>query len=219
MNQDYYPIYVDTFAGEISSGICYASFDISKRLLELQGFEIGSLRQNAEIRINNGKESDVFSRGNITNECFVYVPDNNRFSRSGKFFSRVSLFLDVAEQVKKAHLNLEDFYLSDEQVERVLEDAVPVKDMRFNVKKLNSYAVTAGMFRGLCRDYGDFLIDCNITHIPMFTANVTDKAYARPCFFGAISNKDFPSQINGCLKTLDMSPGIRGFKKWFKFED
>ncbi len=213
MDLDYCPFYIDAIVRDTSSAICYSPFDRAVKSLELFDYEVGFMVENVNLRIFKGMDCDFFNRGNITKESFIYIPNNNRFSKYGKFLTKIPLILESKEEITRAHENFEELYLSDEQVERALENAVFVEDMKFEVKKLNSYSVTAEMFGDRCSYYGDFLLDCRINHIPMFTAKIKDKPYARPCFFGAVGNKDFPSQINSCFKCLDMWLGVRGFKK------
>jgi len=71
-------IKVDITKG-MKSAYVAAPFDQAKEALENEGYEMISLEQMAQLRIQEGKDSFVSKNGNWTKEGFLYVPKKGIF--------------------------------------------------------------------------------------------------------------------------------------------
>src|SRR3989344_5260037 len=113
----------------IESGVVYAPFDKGKAELEDASFQIISTPKNAELRIQQGKDSFVSRNGNWVREGVLYIP------RKGNYLTRHSSILQSAEEATQAHRECTEFYPTQEQVDLALKDSVkfPEKNVEIPV--------------------------------------------------------------------------------------
>ncbi len=156
---------MDITKGKLKSAyVDLAPFDEAKEALGHESYDLISLEQMAQLRMQEGKNSFIFKEGNFTREGFLYVP------KKGIFLTKNSPIMENAKEATKYSRNLTDFYLTDEQVEKALADSceVPVKEefgipryltpvLRLSEEKLTAYA-----FGIQAKAYGEFLKESGI---------------------------------------------------------
>src|SRR3989344_6163338 len=167
INQDVKPTGID-------SAYVEAPFDEAKAELEADGYEIISLKQFADLRIAQGKDSHVANYGAYVKEGFLYVP------QKGIFLVRNSPIMANAKAATKCHRNNSEFYITPEEVEETLKDSVEVKNSnpiptnRFGDEELKAYA-----FGDSAKAYGEFLREAGIKQMPIYLASMEKKPFAR----------------------------------------
>ena len=180
-------------------------FDEAKTELEANGYEIISLPQFAKLRIDQGKDSHVANYGAYTREGFLYVP------QKGIFLVRNSPIMANAKEATQCHRSGKEFYLTNEQVEEALKNSIKIKNSkaiptnRFGENELTAYA-----FGDSAEAYGNFLKQAKINEMPVWLANVTDKAFARQAWLHWLDS-DSQSDLNGNYRNLgyDAVRGVR----------
>jgi len=171
-------------------------FDKGKQALEEQGYRIISLEENAQLRIQEGKDDYVSRNGNWTREGVIYVPNK------GKFLTKNSPIMENPEQTTESHRNNQDFYLTDEQVEKALEDCVelknnPIPTNRFADDKICIYVFGS---ENKSKNYGDFLNQAEINEMPTYLANPQDRPFVRQLWLYGLDNG---SELDGDDRYLD----------------
>ena len=140
-------------------------FDKALRILDNCGFRVISLKENAQLRIQQGKDSEVSRYGNYTRESFVYVP------KEGVFLARTSPALNFrySQQATKAHENGNEFSPYPEQVRMALESSIEVPyDLKFvPTKKFGEEGLTVFAYGNSAEEYGRFLDDLGIKKMPV----------------------------------------------------
>ncbi|MBI4152627.1 hypothetical protein HY495_02855 [Candidatus Woesearchaeota archaeon] len=164
------------------------------KVLAEKGYRPISLEETAILRILGGAniygrdmKEDRFpvisDKDSTTKEAFVYVPGK------GLFLSRNSPLMEEPEEVIKKSMydDIDEHYLTDEQVEKALADAVKISDnsgkrisaiptRRFAESEIANWA-----FGGAAEDYGYFLDDCLIKSMPIYwrRAKNEEKPFSR----------------------------------------
>jgi len=197
----------------IESAIVYAPFNKALESLTKNGYEIISLPQNAELRIQQGKDHYVSTSGNNVREGALYFP------RRGKNkLVRDSPILWSAELATPAHRIGGEFYPTGEQIEQSLTDSIdlPEKTIKIPINRFDSEALTVYAFGGekKAKAYGEFLDDAGIKEMPFYTidknyVNRQSQPFARQLRFEGL---DFGSGLvcyGGCLYAAN---GLRGIK-------
>jgi len=188
-------IIVDVQQKGMESAYAELPFDQAKEALEKEGYHIASLQENARLRMQEGKDSDVSKYTNYTREGVLCVP------RKGVFLTRKSPIMANVKQAIECHRNNQDFYLTDEQVEESLEDSVELVGKRFLLEgyiPLTSIPTTGFgedettryAFGEDAERYGNFLKEAGIDEINKMSVrlidslvNVSDKPFAIQMFF------------------------------------
>lgn len=182
---------------KIISDIYEAPFDKAKKAIELRGYEIISLEDNARLRIQEGKDSSASQDGNRTREGVIYVPNE------GVFLTKNSPIMDNAEEATACHRNLEEFYLNDEQVEKSLMDAINISTKRIPANRLKDDEITVYVFGDVAEQYGMFLEETGIMEVSgrkeiaidaLQFVELQDRPFARQVYFAPIPNR---SAISG----------------------
>lgn len=139
-------------------------FDDAKAELERDGFSMTSLEENAKLRIWSGKNSHHSQHGNYTKEGFIYVPKSNEV-----ILVKHSPALDFAEEATNAHRKSIEYFLSDEQVEKLLDNSIRISyDIRpIPTNRFKDYEVTVYVFGRQAAAYGEFLKDAEINEMPI----------------------------------------------------
>jgi len=200
----------------ISSKYVNAPYDTGRAQLDSEGYPEITLAINAKLRRQQGKDSFISKNGNWTAEDFVY--DKKR----GIYLSKVSIISENPKLATDAHRANEDFYLTKEQVERVLANAVripsnqkPIPTKRFGDNRITIYAfgTTDGKDKRQdekdAREYGLFLHEAGIKAMPIVLAGVGDKPYARKSWFRSLG---YESGLLGLNRSLSYYHAVRGVR-------
>jgi len=200
---------------KISSAVCNGPFGEAYKRLGERGYEVISLEENALLRMQEGIESPVCKQGNYTRECIVYT------AKEGPFLARKSPILSSPETAAKAAKLLneksENFYLSKEEAELALKDAIKIEDSidlrEHAFVDTNSFGdneVTKFAFGKYAAKYGRFLRNEGIgsMHLCMMS-NQGKRPFVRQVYFQSIKET---SEISGCHGLGDNIP-IRGISR------
>jgi len=185
-----------------------APFDVGKAELEKAGYEIISLEQNVQLRIQEGKDADISRNGNWVREGVLYVP------KKGIFLTKKSPIMANAEEAISCHRNGKDFYLTDAQVEEALSDSVVILGDSIPANRFAENPVTVYAFGKTAEAYGQFLKEAGINEMPVWLANLQDKLFARQMWLhglGVIGR----SELGGCwgLGYLGCNLGVLGVRE------
>ena len=149
-------ITVDVQPRGIASAYINLPFDEGQETLQKQGYPIISLEDNAQLRIQEGKEADVSRNGNWVREGVLYVP------KKGIFLTKKSPILANAREATQCHRQGQDYYLTDEQVEQALDGAMEITVTSIPVHDLHNHPSTAYGFGNNAKAYGEFLTEAKI---------------------------------------------------------
>jgi hypothetical protein len=188
----------------IASAYVVTPFDQGKAMLEAENYSIISLEQNARLRMQEGKDAYVSSNGNWVKEGFLYVP------KKGKFLTKASPIMDNSVEATQSHRKGNEFYLTDEQVERGLANSVKLKDRDFSIptNRFGDDKVTNFAFGSSAKDYGNFLREAGIKEMPVVMVdNIGDKSFARQAWFNGL---DYVSWLDGYGGSLGSGNWVRG---------
>jgi len=157
---------------EIKSIVRYDVFDKVLESLTKDGYEPISLSQNAESRIQQGKDAKISIYGNWVREGVLYVPNGKN-----KFLP-VSPMLESAKEATQAHREEAEFYLKGEQIGPYLADSVdfPEETIEISTDELDYEDLTVHAFGGEdgARAYGEFLYDVGLEKLLIYAV---DKDY------------------------------------------
>lgn len=188
---------------EIYSAPAVGPFDIAKRALERKGYEVISLEQSAQLRIQQGPNHNISKNGNWVREGTLYVPGK------GKFLTKKSPIMQNPTKATNAHRNREDFYLTNNQVKSALEDSVLLSASEIPTNRFGEDEVTVFAFGKTATQYGDFLRQNGIDSMPIYTANLQDKPFARQMWFRSLGDG---SDLDGDNRYLYYDNRLRGVK-------
>ena len=177
-----------------------ASFDKAKQALEKDGYSIISLEQNARLRMQEGKSRN----GNWTREAFLYNPETNLW-----YLTKKSPIMDFPVEATNAHRKGREYFLTNEQVQRALEDSVEVKDREIPTDRFGEDPLAVYAFGDSAQDYGLFLKDANIKKMPIWLPDSREKPFARQLWFWSL---DYGSDLNGYLRDLRYDSRMRGVR-------
>ena len=182
--------------------------DEAKTELETNGYEIISLKQFADLRINQGRWSQIATYGAYTREGCLYVP------QKGAFLVRNSPTITNAKEATEGHRNNQEFYLTSEQTEKALSDSVQIKIQsgeKIPTKRFGDDEITTYAFGDSARDYGEFLNKVGIEYIHIWLANIEQKTFARGVWLHTLGIAG-TSAIDGSDRSLHKNVAVRGIK-------
>ena len=203
---------IDIKPSGIESGIVYAPFDKGLAVLQENGLELISLLQNAQLRMQQGKDSYVSKNGNWTREGVIYIPN------STPKLVRNSPILQSAKGATDAHRNDKEFYIAQEQLEQSLTDSIdfPEENIEIPTKRFGSEALTVYAFGGekQAQAYGKFLKDAGISKMPVLVVdknyvNEQTRPFARQAGFWGLGYGSF---LFGDVRGLYGGGGVRGVR-------
>jgi hypothetical protein len=193
-----------------NSGVVYAPFDKAKDTLEKNGYEIISLPRNAQLRIQNGKDSKFSKRPNLVREGIIYIPkDIPKLVRN-------SPILTFAEQATQTNREDGEFYIEGEQLEKAVSDSVnwPTRNRDIPTNRFIENELTVFAFGGekKARAYGDFLKEIGINRMPVWVVdqnyvNSHERPFVRQLLF---ESKDLMSALIGNFKLRSSGNFVRG---------
>ncbi|MCX6741817.1 MAG: hypothetical protein NTX24_01415 [Candidatus Pacearchaeota archaeon] len=199
----------------ISSKYVPAPYDIGRAQLDLEGYPEITLAINAKLRRQQGKDAHISQNGNWTAEDFVYDP------KKGIYLSKVSIISENPKLATDAHRANKDFYLTEEQVQRTLSNAVkipsnqkPIPTKRFGSERITVYAFGTTNGKDTRQDakdaqeYGLFLHESGIKAMPFVLAGVGDKPYAVKSWFRSLA---YESGLGGNYWCLSYA-AVRGVR-------
>lgn len=193
----------DVIPSGIESVYAERPFDKAKVELEEAGYQIISLKQFADLRIAQGKESHVANYGAYVKEGFLYVP------QKGVFLVRNSPIMANAKEATECHRQNKDFYLTQEQVDEALKDSVQFKNSNsIPTKRFGEDEKTVFAFGDSAKAYGEFLKDARISEMPVYLANVEKKPFARQAWLRGLDDGDGSGLVGGGY--LDCNDAVRG---------
>jgi len=189
-----------------------ASFDKAKQALEKDGYSIISLEQNARLRIQEGKSRN----GNWTREAFLYNPETNLW-----YLTKKSPIMDFPVEATNAHRKGREYFLTNEQVQRALEDSVEVKDREIPTDRFGEDPLAVYAFGDSAQDYGLFLKDVNkdvnIKEMPIWLPDSREKPFARQLWFRylddwSVLDGDYMGLLSGRMRGVRDAEGIANAK-------
>lgn len=205
---------VDVKPSLIYSAVAVGPFDLAKKALESESYDVISLPINAELRIKQGKEAYISQNGNWVREGVIYVPGK------GNKLVRNSPILYSAQEATQAHRQGMEFYTTNEAVKKALEDFVDFplnnKDIptnRFNTDSLTVWAFGAGDAKK-AQAYGDFLKDSGINSMSVYAVdknyvNEQNSPFVRQLWFSRLVGR---SGLYGNYRFLRNGDRVRGVR-------
>ena len=189
-----------------------ASFDKAKQALEKDGYSIISLEQNARLRMQEGKSRN----GNWTREAFLYNPETNLW-----YLTKKSPIMDFPVEAVQAHREEREYFLTNEQVQRALENSVEVKDREIPTDRFGEDPLAVYAFGDSAQDYGLFLKDVNkdvnIKEMPIWLPDSREKPFARQLWFRylddwSVLDGDYMGLLSGRMRGVRDAEGIANAK-------
>jgi len=183
-------------------------FDKGLKKMCEERYELISLEENAKLRIEGGKDSYVSLKGNWVKEGVIYVP------KKGIFLTKNSSVLDNPKKAINAQRNGEEFYITEEQTEKALENSVKIPyDLKKILLKTFGYEkITNFCFGESAVEYGVFLKGAKINGMPLWfhNENYVDRqnsSFARQLWFGDL---DYESALEGYYWSLNCGKSLLG---------
>ena len=198
--QTKHKVRVDIRITGIESAVVYAPFNEALEALTGEGYDVISLAQNAQLRIQQGKDSYISRNGNWTREGVLYVP------QKGIFLTKNSPIMVNAKQATACHRKGKEFYLNDEQAEQALQDSVKLSGESIPTNRFSENEITNYAFGEIAEKYGNFLREAGIKEMPVWFANTQNKPFARQMVFGDL---DRSSGLGSYGTGLDLHLGYR----------
>lgn len=192
---------IDVQPRGIASAYIDAPFDQGMEALQKKGYPLISLEQNAQLQIQESREASISKNGNWTREGVIYVPNK------GKFLTPNSPILTYAQEATQCHRNGQKYYLTGEQVEQALEDAVEITTDQIPTTEFKNHPLTVSAFKTFAEAYGQFLQEAGIMNLSVYTVDVSDKPFASQIWFRGL---DDGSELNGVNLNLDYNSRVRG---------
>ena len=152
-------------------------FDVGKELLESQFYRIISLEENARLRIQNDKHDPISTYGNWTREGVLHIPEK------GIFLTKKSPLMLNPKEATQAHRKKEEYYLTRDQIDESLADAVQLNKKSIPTNRFNEEPIMVYAFGNVARDYGLFLKEAGIKEMPINLTDRGKKPFARQVMF------------------------------------
>jgi hypothetical protein len=206
-------IRVDIKPTGAESIVVYAPFDEAYEALIESGYEVISLPQNAQLRIQQGRNSYISRNGNWTREGIIYIPGEK------PKLVKDSPVLYSPKEATKEHRNGKEYFLNNEQVEQALGASAdfPAENIEVPTDGFDSEDLTVYAFGGEkeAGTYGEFLRNAGIKKMPVLVVdkdyvNKQSQPFVRQVWF---RNLDDRSDLLGYARYLDYDYGLRGVKK------
>jgi len=198
------------------SGYWNDDFQMAVKAMEIAGYKVISLKEAAVLRLIEGKNWPresfkpypvISDKGFTTKEAFIYVP------KKGLFITKNSPMMETPESVERG----KEYYLTDEQVEKALTDAVEVKVEGVPTRRFAENEITNYLFGGVAKEYGEYLSGTisEIRTVAIHYEQGGERAFARQVFFGdlyrALFSEDWHSSCLTGRKFGERSD-LRGIK-------
>ena len=155
----------------------------SKELKKLNAREV-TLAENAYARILLGENSGLSRSGNWVREDVLCIP------QKGVFLTKTPATSESPEEATQAHRHLREFYLTKEQAEKALENAIqlPYDITAIPTNRFEDDERIRWMFEDFARKYGEALRGEGIEEMPIWLpdegyVNEQSKPFARKLWF------------------------------------
>ena len=188
----------------IYSAIIFAPFDKALSLLASKGFQIISLEENANLRMQTGRYSEISKIGNFAQEAILYLPGK------GKFLTKLSPIMEFPVEATNAHLLDTEYYLRPEQVEKALSRSVKLEDEYISIDQFGEDEVTDLMFGSYAKEYGEFLREYGFVEMPVYFDEISEEPFARQVWFNGLSESEI---LAGMGLDLSCGQGVRGIRR------
>ena len=207
----------DITKGAVQSAYVCAPFDEAKAHLEKYGYELITPEQFAQARIAQGASNSVSVNGAYTSMGDVMIP------KKGRFLTKLSLVMERPVEATEAHRNGNEFYVSNEDVERVLASGnvfVPYNQSGIPFNKFAEDPITSFVFGKTAEKYGLFLKEAlKETGIIAMPLRLEDKGYidskenpfANQAWLRRLVG-DCRSVLNGNGRVLHCNYAVRGVR-------
>ena len=196
----------DIMPAGLESHVWVDAYDEAKAEMEKEGFSEIGLAENARLRFRQGKGAYVSQNGNWVKEDAIYIPNK------GKFLTKVSHISANAKEATICHRNGQEFNLTPEQVEQCLSDSVKLSVKSVPTNRFADDRITVYAFGEGAKKYGEFLKEAGIEEMPIYTADLQVKPFARKVWFRCLGS----SSELGCNDWglhLDDYCGARGVRE------
>ena len=195
---------IDVRPRGIESAYVNTPFDEGKEELTKCGYRIISLEENARLRKQEGKGTNISTNGNWTREGVLYL------NKKGIFLTKNSPIMANAKEATACHRKGQEFYLTDEQVEEGLADSVKLEPKEIPTNRFKDNEITVYAFGEDAEKYGQFLREeAGIKEMPVWLANIQEKPFARQMWFGGL---DYRPVLDGYSWYLDCDSWVRGVR-------
>ena len=179
----------DITQGSLQSAYLNAPFDEGLDVLQRKGYDLITLQQEAQLRIDKGPIAVISRYGNWVLEDVLYIPKRK------PLLTRMSPIAKNPIEATQAHREGRDFYLTDKQVDECLaRDYVELTQEEIPTNRFNEHAVTQFAFGKHAKNYGNFLREFGIKKMPMWLADIQDKPFARKMWLWRL---DYGSVLDG----------------------
>jgi hypothetical protein len=198
---------VDIRPTEKESAVIFAPFDEALDELQKNGYKLISLEQNAELRIQEGISHNVSKKGNWVKEGVLYIPEK------GRFITRHSPIVEDAKVATQAHSEARNYFLTNKQIERALEDSVKIPKNVANsfilTNRFGSNKITKYAFGGekKAKAYGEFLDDAGIKKMLIYLDSIFDRPFVNQIWFGDLFDA---SVLHGSKRGIHYGNLVRG---------
>jgi len=186
-------------------------FDEAKAELEKAHYHIPSLEENAQLRIQEGKDAYVSRNGNWVKEDFLYVPGKDKV-----IFTKNSPIMLHPKEATQAHRDGKEFYVSQEDLDEALTNSIeiPYSQKPIPTNRFGQDEITLFAFGDNAKSYGEFLKDAKINEMPIVSASkdYADKqsqTFARKLWFRGLGGR---SGLGGCSGSLHSDYRSRGVR-------
>jgi hypothetical protein len=167
-----------------------APFDQGKEILAKAGYRVISLQENAQLRMQEGVNSYVSQIGNWVREGAIYAPSK------GVYLTKNSPIMENAVEATNCHRKNVEFYLTPEQVEKSLADAVKLSGESIPTNRFKDNETTVYAFGEDADKYGQFLKEAGINSMSVYITGTQDRPFARQVWFWRV-DKGLKSTL-GC---------------------
>jgi hypothetical protein len=195
---------IDVKPRGIVSAYVEAPFDKAKKALEKEAYKIISLEQNAQLSMQEGKDSFISRNGNCTREGVIYVP------KKGIFLTKNSPIMVNPKEATECQRNGKEFYLNKEQVEKALADSVELSGKPIPTSRFNDDKITVFAFGNTAKEYGEFLKEAGINEMPIYVANVKKNPFVRQMWPLGLGGR---SVLIGSSRSLCYGSRVRGVRE------
>lgn len=190
--------------GALVSAYVESPFDEGKEVLEKERYKIISLRDNAMLRIQEGKDSFVSKNGNYTIEDLIYTP------QKGIYLTKKPSIMQNAKEATEGHRNGKEYYLTSNQLEEALSDSILMPNKAIPTNRFKEEELTVYAFENYAEQYGYFLREeVGINKLEICLTNAKEKPFARKMWFFKLS---LISGFNGLDNRLHKNNMIRAIK-------
>lgn len=180
-------------------------FDSALNKIKIMKYKPISLQDEASIRINEGIDSFMCQNNHRVSEAFVYMPDKK------VYLSKYSPILEKPKDATDCHRKGIEFYLENGMLEYALRNSVEIKSKDIPTKEFDSYEETKFAFGPIARDYGLFLSENGVSHMPIWLCDCEQgnnaKPFARQAEIRSLKNHSALNSMN--LNSTAITLGLK----------